>query len=968
MSEGRGGSMSLGAVGIVARLRSQLSVVVSLVVTTLLASFLLAAAPRLLEHVSDLDLRATVTDPPPAQRNVRVERMSRPTAGPADDVFGPIARSGETFAAREFPESVASVITDEYFVLESPQFSINPLPGEEAPHPFDMFIRFRYQDGIDEHSRVVAGELPEPREPVTMLIGDDCPLDSSEREELTDQLDNGGEVDDPEFDCALQSVPAFEIAVSSETFDTLGIDLGQDMLLSPDPSDPLFFSLGGQALGYPVLLSISGLVELTDAAGEYWYGDPALHRPSIRETADFRIIFATGLAAPDAFRELLATTGEASWAQAWRHFVDPDLIVDSDLDVLQEDLRKLEVEFSPISTIPAEMRVITQLSNLLSEHAAQRQQTVAMLSLAIAGLFAVATAVLFLLAVLMTERQDRSIVLTRNRGASRAQLIMTRLYESLILVTPSAIAGYLTAKTVLPVRNDLSSYRAVVSLATVAVTLIVLAGIPRFTQRLGALQTDNVEADPSSARRVVFEVLAAVIGVGAVVVLRRRGLAEDNGVSASFDALLALTPVVVGVLAGLLLLRVFPLMARTAAKVASVFRGAVAFVGLRRLLQRPIRQHLPMVVVVICMSIATLASITKNSITNGLEASSWQSVGADYSVQGFRPEANIPTRVDIGALDSDGSVALARLEPRTRVESETGFVNVDVLAIETARYEALSAEAPGRVDIPPALSKGADGTLDDPLPVVVSEAWPGAVDASVGDRLELDLGRSQPVVAVVGTLNRFPTIPPGKPFIVVDLGALESMSDLPLPPTVALLRGPRTVQDDMHADLSDQSQSARLVSRYDFIDTVADDPFVSWSTVALDIIFWFALVFGVVAAVSALALSTAIRQRDLAYLRTIGIDDAQTTALTFIEQLPGAAVGTFTGLAAGAVSALLLAPAIVLDGFTGNLTPTGLVVDWSQLLALAIALVGALTLATSIFVLVNRHRDLGRLLRVGDNE
>ncbi|MFZ0012727.1 MAG: FtsX-like permease family protein [Acidimicrobiia bacterium] len=968
MASPRSGAMSLGAAGIVSRLRAMPSVVVSVMTTVLVASFVLGAAPRLLDYVSEQDLRATVTNPAPAQRNLRSERATPLPAGPSDDAFLPLQRAGDAFARTEFPPSVQTVISDQHFLVDSPQFALAPLPGDEAPHPFDMFLRFRYQDGIEENARVVSGSLPSPREPVPMLVGDGCPTDPSERADLMRRLADADAAAEDDLDCMLADVPVFEIAVTAETLDTLGIGLDQMMLLTPDPGDPLFFNAPGQTLNAPTVVSVSGVIELTDPDLEYWYGDPSLHRPSIEETADFRIIFATGLLSPDALGDLTDTTGDGSWAQTWRYFVDPDLIVDEDLELLEDDLRRLQIEFSPISTIPAEMRVITQLPELLAGHREQRDQTVAMLSLAISGLFGVAVAVLALLSVLMTVRQRRSIVLTRSRGASPGQLTMTRFLETTILVAPAAAVGYLLAWLALPGREDLFSYRLVVALAAVTIVISVWSAIPMFTRRLGSLQSESSVSAGSGSRRLVFEALVLVVVIGAVLVLRRRGEIEDGPAAGSFDALLAVTPLLIAITAGLVALRVFPLLAGISARVAALTRGAIAFIGFSRLVRRPLRESLPVAVVLVCVATAAISSIGRNSIETGQVISSWQVVGADFIAEGFRTGVNLPSRVDVAGLAPDRRTASGKLYTRARIETDAGFVNVDVLAIETDRYSELTAGTPGTIAFPPGVGEPAAGTADDPVPVIASQTWPSEVHPVVGDQVELDLGRLRPVGVVVQIRESFPGIAPGRSFLVADLPTLASISELSLPPTVAYLRGSRLDTETLRASLAEQSPTARLTSRYEILDEIVDDPFVSWSTVALDITFSFSLTLGVMAAISGLALGAATRRRDLGFLRTLGVVDHQATAVTAIEQLPTAVLATIMGLATGVLTASLLAPAIVLDGFTGQVVPTRLLIDWPSLVTLGLVVIGSLAAGIGIFVLVSRRDDLGRALRVGDIE
>jgi hypothetical protein len=77
-------------------------------------------------------------------------------------------------------------------------------------------------------------------------------------------------------------------------------------------------------------------------------------------------------------------------------------------------------------------------------------------------------------------------------------------------------------------------------------------------------------------------------------------------------------------------------------------------------------------------------------------------------------------------------------------------------------------------------------------------------------------------------------------------------------------------------------------------------------------------------------------------------------------------VGTLVGALVGVGTAILLDPAIDLDPFTGNLVPTEVTVSWPVIALLALSLIVALGVAVTVFVLVNRRTDLGRVLRVGD--
>ncbi|HEU4321158.1 MAG TPA: ABC transporter permease [Acidimicrobiia bacterium] len=962
------GSLSLGMRVIARELRSQPSVVISIAVTTLIASVLLAAAPRQLEVVSAEDLRATVSEPDPAQRNIRVERFGRLGAGPDDDPMRSIRESGDFFAEMEFPPSLQEIVSDHYYLVDTPRFAVSPMPGEEPPHPFPRFLSFRYQEHIDDQSMVVEGELPSPQDPITMLVGTDCPLDPDERAALEEELESGA-VQPAEDSCRLEDVAHYQVAISARTAEDMGLEVGSQVVLTPDATDPLFNGIPTDALAYQIVVSVSGIIELTAVEDEYWYADPTLHRPTIRETADFRIIFATGLMAPEDYRSMLSTMGDAGRSYVWRHFVDPDLVETADLDTLQSELEPFLLRFTPVVARPTDYRVISQLSDLIQSHLEQRSHTVAMVSLAVAGILTVVVTVTLLLAVLMTGRQRRSIVLERNRGASRGQLTLTRIYEGLLIVVPGALLGFLAAALLFTGTDYLFSYRATTILVLASLLVLVAAGLPLFTRRLGSLQREYDNSFKSSPGRVVAEVLLVTLAIGTFFLLQRRGEADDLTTDGEFDLLLALAPALIAVASGLVAMRIYPLFIRSLGWVASKRPGVVGFVGFKRILSQPSAARLPVLVFVVCVATAITTSITADSIRGGQETGSWQVVGADYSVKGFGPDVNIPGSVDVESLGPHSASALGKTFPNARIQAGVRSARTEALAIDATSYQTLTEGTAGDVALPAFLSgdPGPDaGTASNPIPVIISANWPADIDPSVGDVITLDLGTLRLQVVVRETRDRYPDIATGVPFVVVGLDALATFDQLSLTPTVAYLRATRDAGDELAANLDDQAPSARLISRYETLDSIIEDPFIGWAVMVLQVLFYFAVTFAVVAVVASLAVASSTRRRDLAYLRTLGLDTGQATGMTVIEQLPPTLVGTAFGALVGVMTALGLGQVFNLDVFTGGAVPAPIVIDWTVVVLVAAAIFGVLAAAVVIFVIVNRRVEVSRVLRVGE--
>lgn len=957
----RVGSLSLGARVISRELRHQPAVVASLFVGVLLAVFVIGATPRLFEKVAAEDLYATVSDPLPSQRNVRIERIGRIGVGRGNaDVFDPLVAIGDSFA-EEAPESVQTIISDRQWVLDSAQLRVGRLPGEQPPHPFPTFFRFHSQEGIDERVTIVEGTSPQPQEPVPMLVGLDCPHEPEERDALQATLEIGEMVIDA--DCRLEEVPHFEVAVTAETAEDMGLEVGHPVVLTPDTMDSLYFGVPGNELAFQMLLTVSGIMELTDVDEEYWFGDPTLHRPSIRENADLRVIYGKGLLAKDDYLSVVQSLGRSAWRYTWRWFVSPERVRDSDAAKLQSDLTAFELEYSAIAALRNEPRVFTVLPELLRAHLRQRAETVALMSLGAASLLAIVVAMSVLLAYLMTERQRHSIVLERNRGASPGQLTLTRLYEALLVVVPAAILGYFGARFALAGTDDLPSYRSSVVTTAAVLVATVAAGVPLFRRRLGSLQREQTDTAVSTGRSLVFDIFVVMLAAGATISLRRRGQAESTALET--DLLLVAMPALIGLGAALIVLRVYPYIIRMAAWVGSLGRGLVWFVGFRRVLQQTWAQRLPVLVILMCVATASYASVQQDSIVAAQEASSWQVTGSDYAIKGFGPDVTLPRSLDVDGLRALGPLGTARSFFNAKVVSDSGIFPSEAIAV-TSEYDDITGDSPTERRLPQAVAREAAGTADDPLPVIISNRWPAGFQPVVGDVVEVDLDGPRYSVVVVEVRERYPDVELGRPFVVLSLDTLATVSEFPLPATVAYLRGDRSLEEQLRDTVTQQSTSARVISRYEVLDSVARDPFISWVNTGLALVLIVAVVFAIASSVSALALATAVRRRDLAYLTTMGLVTRHATAVTVIEQFPALLTGAVAGALTGVGTALALAPAVDLGGFTGDLVPASVVVSWPTVMMLAGILLAVMSVAVVVSSSMSKRDDPARILRIGD--
>jgi putative ABC transport system permease protein len=408
----------------VRQLRSDRATNVALIVIVFLTSLYLSATPRLFDAMSDDAILETIEGADVATRNVSVGRSSRILPAGSGDVLVPLDTQGTRFRDLDLPESLQAIISDHQYVVDSPSFIVIPPEAERAS--LTRLVRMRYQQGIEDHVRLVAGHFPVPREPVPVEMGEDAEI---------------------------VIVPLYELAVSAETQSELQVELGDRLLLTPDARDPLYHDMPIASLSYYVAIEISGVIEPIQPDEDYWNLDFRLHRPRIVFDIDFNpiFVFTTGLLGPSDYRQLLRDTRGALWAYTWRYSVQPGKLNPDDAHQLAGDLRKLGSTFPPIGLASlTETGVTTGLSQLLDEFLDQRAATIAVMSLASIGLLIVALAVAALLAALSAERRRDATRLLRSRGASIRQLALARLAEGLILSVPAAAIGYIVASLLVP--------------------------------------------------------------------------------------------------------------------------------------------------------------------------------------------------------------------------------------------------------------------------------------------------------------------------------------------------------------------------------------------------------------------------------------------------------------------------------------------------------------------------------------
>lgn len=126
-----------------------------------------------------------------------------------------------------------------------------------------------------------------------------------------------------------------------------------------------------------------------------------------------------------------------------------------------------------------------------------------------------------------------------------------------------------------------------------------------------------------------------------------------------------------------------------------------------------------------------------------------------------------------------------------------------------------------------------------------------------------------------------------------------------------------------------------------------------------------AVAYAALATTAALTLVAAVRSRETAHLRTLGMTPRGLVALSAIEHGPAVLAATFIGAALGVGVAWFLAPGLDLAGLIGSPIDVALVIDWGVMGLLLVALVAVLATAIAASTWIGRRANLAGATRQG---
>ncbi|MGW1910849.1 FtsX-like permease family protein [Streptomyces sp. NPDC002076] len=675
------------------------------------------------------------------------------------------------------------------------------------------------------------------------------------------------------------STPEVEAAVTVATARSLCIKVGS-VIHVPGAGRP------------PLAVRVTGLLAPRDSDGAYWSAVPRMRTPFLvaipSSSGDPPKYWLGSLLLPqEAAPALLGTT--VNPYRYWFLAPDPHALHARDLDRLKSSVAALE-------SGPALQRaravtddntgIGTDLDDALGSFAKLRSGIAPLVSVAAAGTGTVVAVVLLMTGGLAADRRCAELALLRARGASLAGLAGRLLAETAVVAVPAGALGLATALLTVPVGRAAYAVAASAALTVTACAALPLrAALAHRAVRTTADRADMATVRPSG-RRTVAELTLLVLAAAAVEALRRSGTAGGQ--------LVALAPVLVGVIAALLLLRLYPPLLRRLTGPAARLRGATGHLSLARAGRAQTSAVLPLVALLTALTTAAFGGSVLAGVADARNRAALLTVGADARLDSDAPlPAAVPARVR--AVDGVREVAPVSIDYHAKPAAGQG--STVLVGADPSSYGALTART-GLGAFRPAELASRHG----PLPAVASPS----VAAEYGTRRPFPvlLSDGSTVTVRIALVRDTTAAVSGDSFLVVNRAGLPSPADRP---TALLLTGDRLDAGALrHAAGGSVGVQLLAAERARY----ADSPLQSGAEHVYAAAVAAGAGFAVLALLLALLRAAPERAALLARLRTMGLTRAEGRRLLILESLPQALLAALGSALTGWSTIRLLSPGV----------------------------------------------------------
>ncbi|MGW2302338.1 FtsX-like permease family protein [Streptomyces sp. NPDC001809] len=688
----------------------------------------------------------------------------------------------------------------------------------------------------------------------------------------------------------------------------------------------------GRVSAVPLALTVTGIVEPRGPEGPYWAVEPLLRTPALAPLVGQEVAYywqGALLLSPTSAPALLSTTGEPE--VYFRYLPTVDHLTGRDAGRLGAalasasggpDLVRLREVVGPTGALT------TELDTIVGAYGSMRGAIDPVVAVAVFGIGAVAAVVLAMTGGLFVARRDGELALIRSRGASLTGIGLRLLGETSAVAVPAALLALLLA--VATVRGPDGASGGVLGgipllpsvLATVAVALVAMLVLPlravvlHRRPRLHGGRDDLLTARPSR-RRTVLELTLLVLAVGAVASLRLRGTGDSG------DHLVSAAPVLVGLIAALVLVRVYPLPLRWAARPARRLRGAVGPLALARAGRASSAGTLPLLALVLALTTAAFGGSVLAGVADARDRAALLATGADARIDGSVEWTPLPAGLAEAVRTTPGVRDVAPLQIEYGVSlpspgSDTAQpMSSALVGVEPDAYTRL-ARRTGFGPFPAALlattGKGGKEAAAD-----TGRVLPAIASPSVAARLG---SAPQEIVSAAGVFRvRIVAVRPTTPALQGADFLLVNAADLTHRANTALLVSGPSDGAALRAVVKAKSAALLVSTRAEERAGYVDSPLQSGAERIYLGAIGAGAGFAVVAVLLSLLQNAPERTTLLARLRTMGLTRRQGRRLLGLEALPQAVLAAVGGTLVGWATVPLLAPGVDLFRLALATTP-----------------------------------------------
>ena len=252
---------------------------------------------------------------------------------------------------------------------------------------------------------------------------------------------------------------------------------------------------------------------------------------------------------------------------------------------------------------------------------------------------------LMVTAALVRRGERREIAMLQSRGAWDSQIVLLRAIEALAICLLAVLIAPLLSRVLLiavgptvanteefplPLTRDVFLYAALAA----GVTFLALMATLRPVLQLPLILAGGAASRSESQhwwQRYYLDVLLAIVGLGALWLLVRRGspLSDVNLGGKEADPLMLMAPALLFLALGSLALRFFPILAALASRAASSGRGLLNALATWQLSREPVHYGRITFLLALAIGIGWFATSFRATVTNSHEDQAKYLVGTD---------------------------------------------------------------------------------------------------------------------------------------------------------------------------------------------------------------------------------------------------------------------------------------------------------------------------------------------------